>query len=185
MKRILGYPDSKISEPLPVGIEAKFKHLVERWEAATEKLSAVVLKTDHHTYHEIAGLGEDAVPFLLAKLESEPALWLNALRQAARIDPVHPKHKGNPENMAADWFGWARSRGIGWGGRAKRKKAGVSKPVIRGHIAIDTNEEETEVLLHATDTGRRRTTLSLTPEQAREWAQKLVEAADSCQGGTR
>ena len=68
-------------------------------------------------YQSIIGMGELAVPFLFAQLDSEgnePDQWFWALQAITGADPVKDEDRGNYVNMAASWLDWAKNQGYAW-----------------------------------------------------------------------
>jgi hypothetical protein len=68
-------------------------------------------------YQKIIGMGEDAVPLILAELKSEgddPDQWFWALIAITEENPVKPEDQGNFRKMAQAWFQWAEAEGYAW-----------------------------------------------------------------------
>jgi hypothetical protein len=69
------------------------------------------------TYQQIMGIGPDAVPLILAELESEgddPDQWFWALRAITGANPVKPEDQGDFVKMAQAWFEWADDEDYAW-----------------------------------------------------------------------
>ena len=58
---------------------ARFRTLVQQWRQDTAHLSNIGKKALHPAYQEIIGMGERAVPLLLAELKRVPDDWFWAL----------------------------------------------------------------------------------------------------------
>jgi hypothetical protein len=66
------------------------------------------------SYQKIIGLGEDAIPLILAELRQEgeePDQWFWALRALTEVDPVSPADRGNVIKMAQAWIAWGENLG--------------------------------------------------------------------------
>jgi len=62
------------------------------------------------SYQSIIGMGEEALPLILAQLKSErdePDQWFWALRAITGANPVRPEDQGNFAKMAQAWLQWA------------------------------------------------------------------------------
>lgn len=68
-------------------------------------------------YQRIIGMGDPAVPLILAQLKSEgddPDHWFWALTAITGANPVKAEDKGDMVKMAAAWFKWATAEGYAW-----------------------------------------------------------------------
>lgn len=88
-------------------VEALFNDLAETWVSKTRFESSFVAMFMHDAYLQIVGLGREALPFLVARLRSEPERWLWALRSVARHDPV-PENATREQTISA-WEQWLES----------------------------------------------------------------------------
>ena len=89
----------------------KFKQLVDEWRQERGMMSSIIESAVCPAYQSIIGMGEVAVPFLIATLESEgdePDQWFWALKAITRVDPVREEDRGNYPAMAASWLDWAK-----------------------------------------------------------------------------
>ena len=68
----------------------------------------------HPAYQEIIGMGELAVPLILAELERDPDHWFWALKAITGADPVPEHCRGHLEEMAQAWLRWGRMQGYEW-----------------------------------------------------------------------
>lgn len=65
-------------------------------------------------FQKIIGMGQDAVPFLLRELETNPDNWFWALMMITDEDPVPEDIRGDGEAMAKAWIEWGKERGYEW-----------------------------------------------------------------------
>lgn len=93
-------------------IRKRFKRLAKVWLRESAHLSSTTKQAMLPSYQQIIGLGPDALPFILQRLEREPEHWFWALRAIAGADPVKPEHVGRVQDMADDWLRWARDKGM-------------------------------------------------------------------------
>jgi hypothetical protein len=66
----------------------RFQRLVKQWKKETAHLSNIGKKALHPAYQEIIGMGEVAVPLLLAEMRREPDDWFWALHAITGAKPV-------------------------------------------------------------------------------------------------
>jgi hypothetical protein len=95
----------------------KFQALVDRWRNERGAMSSITEMSILPAYQKIIGMGEDAVPLILAELESEgddPDQWFWALIAITEENPVKPEDQGNFMKMAQAWFNWAQAEGYAW-----------------------------------------------------------------------
>lgn len=92
----------------------KFRVLARRWRRETGSLSSPTQIAMHPAYQQIIGMGQDALPFIVRELESQPDHWFWALRAIAGVNPIPPSHRGQIAEMVRDWLNWARREGIRW-----------------------------------------------------------------------
>ena len=90
---------------------AQFHSLAERWKNETAHLSNIAKKALHPAYQEIIGMGERAVPLLLAELRREPDDWFWALHAITGANPVPAESRGNLQVMAEAWLQWGLDQG--------------------------------------------------------------------------
>jgi hypothetical protein len=65
-------------------------------------------------YRRIIGIGETAVPWILAQLRSEgdePDQWFWALQSITGANPVMPEDQGDSPAMARAWIRWGERHG--------------------------------------------------------------------------
>jgi hypothetical protein len=91
---------------------SRFHTLVERWKRETAHHSNVAKRAIHPAYQEIIGMGERAVPLLLAELRREPDDWFWALQAITGANPVPEASRGKLQEMAAAWIQWGLQNGF-------------------------------------------------------------------------
>jgi hypothetical protein len=91
-------------------IKSQFHILMKEWRRDTDCVSSIQEIIDNSAYRAIIDLGKPALPFILADLRDEGALWFEALRQIAGEDPVTPDIRGNFTKMRERWILWGQSR---------------------------------------------------------------------------
>ncbi len=96
----------------PESSEARFARLASEWRNATAHLSSTTQMCMHPSYQHIIGMGEAAVPLIVADLQRAPDHWFWALKAITGEDPVPPEHRGRIAAMAVDWIEWARKAGV-------------------------------------------------------------------------
>lgn len=90
---------------------ARFETLVRQWKRETGHLSNIAKKALHPAYQEIIGMGERAVPLLLAELKREPDDWFWALHAITGAKPVPSVNHGDQQSMADAWLQWGSQQG--------------------------------------------------------------------------
>jgi hypothetical protein len=86
---------------------ARFHRLVRDWRARKMHSSLLEDHILHPAYLSIVGMGERAVPFIIAELEAgsrEP--WFAALTAITEESPIPDEACGNVEAMAKSWIEW-------------------------------------------------------------------------------
>ena len=87
-----------------------FARLVVQWHherGVTSSLSEMILCP---SYLKIIGMGEAAIPLILAQMKEEkddPDHWSAALEAITGVDPVPEEAYGDTVKMAEAWFAWA------------------------------------------------------------------------------
>ncbi|HKN71524.1 MAG TPA: hypothetical protein VJX30_10860 [Terriglobales bacterium] len=130
-------PNAEVSDTLPASTDAvipasscpqyfvdekiknwiKFQGLVDLWRRERGAMSSITEMSILPAYQKIIGMGEDAVPLILAELKSEgddPDQWFWALIAITEENPVKPEDQGNFRKMAQAWFQWAEAEGYAW-----------------------------------------------------------------------
>src|SRR5271165_5589650 len=94
----------------------KFQNLVNEWRRERGAMSSITEMAMLPPYQSIIGMGDDAVPLILAELKSEgdePDQWFWALKAITAADPVSLEDQGNFAKMAQAWLKWAEDAGYG------------------------------------------------------------------------
>jgi hypothetical protein len=96
-----------------VAKEQRFFSLARAWKKETRFLSSVEEKSVHLAYQRIIGMGEAAVPFILADLDKNgPDDWFWALTVITDENPIAENIAGNMMAMTEAWLQWGRRRGL-------------------------------------------------------------------------
>ena len=95
--------------------EAAFVRKVEQWHAERGITSSLSEITACTSYLQIIGMGEKALPLILAQLRREgddPDHWFTALEAITGEDPVPEDAYGDTVKMAEVWLLWAEGRNV-------------------------------------------------------------------------
>jgi hypothetical protein len=95
-------------------LEDRFRRLAAEWRARPRHTSRVEDMALHPAYQRIIGMGDPAVPLILAELEKEPDHWFWALAAITEADPVPEPARGNLAQMAEAWTAWGKGQGYRW-----------------------------------------------------------------------
>lgn len=93
----------------PEELKILFRNLADTWLMETGHFSSVADKVAHPCYHQIMGLGLQAVPLIIQELQTRPNFWFYALKTITREDPTKPED--NFRSAVAAWVKWAEERG--------------------------------------------------------------------------
>lgn len=88
-----------------------FSILKAKWEADTALLSSITEIALHPSYQQIIGMGNNAVPLILAELRRNPGHWFWALKAVTGEDPVLPEQRGRIKEMTEAWLLWGHRQG--------------------------------------------------------------------------
>lgn len=108
---------SPVNAPLLRIIKSKaktasdFQRLTLKWKSERRGSSSTATLAMHPAYQQIIGMGEDAVPLILADLQRGVDHWFWALKAITRENPVPDEDRGNLKKMAAAWLDWGRAKG--------------------------------------------------------------------------
>lgn len=91
--------------------QQEFYDLLLTWRKEVRHLSLVADIAMHPSYQKIIGMGEKAVPLLLAELKKKPEHLFWALKAITGADPIQPSQRGKLKEMAQAWFDWAAENG--------------------------------------------------------------------------
>ena len=92
----------------------KFQSLRKQWRSERGATSSITAMSTLPAYMKIIGMGDNAIPLILAQLRSEgnePDQWFWALKVITEADPVRPEDQGNFRAMAHAWLAWGESEG--------------------------------------------------------------------------
>lgn len=92
----------------------RFDALLDRWKRERGPKSFIEKLSMHPAYQQIIGLGEDAVPFLLAEFERSPGHYDWALRAITGEDPIPKECRGRLKEMSRLWIQWGKDNGYEW-----------------------------------------------------------------------
>ena len=90
----------------------RFERLAAEWRAKSRHLSNTAQMALLDAYQRIIGMGWEAVPFILEKLQREPDQWFWALEKITDENPVAAEDAGKVRLMAQAWVEWGKARGI-------------------------------------------------------------------------
>lgn len=92
---------------------SQFQHLAEEWKAKRGATSSITEMSMMEPYQKIIGMGESAVPLILAQLKAEgdePDQWFWALRILTDANPVKPQDQGDFLAMSRAWIDWGTTK---------------------------------------------------------------------------
>lgn len=101
-------------KPTTETVEERFRRLEATWVAEAGHHSSTTKLINHPAFREIVRMGQAVVPFLLRDLEIKPRLWVWALPEITKADPVPASDRGNIAKMGEAWLRWARANGYEW-----------------------------------------------------------------------
>ena len=91
----------------------EFNRLADEWENNRPRGVGLADMAMHPTYQQIIGIGSQAIPWLLERLEKKPLHWFWALNAITRLDDVIPEDcLGNVAKMAEAWLSWGERQGF-------------------------------------------------------------------------
>jgi hypothetical protein len=88
--------------------ELLFRRLLAEWQANRRPTSSPTELAIRPEYQRIIGMGQRALPFILAELKRAPDHWFWALAAITGADPVPPESKGDIRAMTRAWIEWGR-----------------------------------------------------------------------------
>lgn len=95
----------------------RFQRLVEQWRIERGIRSSITESAMMPAYQEIIGMGQRAIPLILAQLQSEgdePDQWFWALKAITGENPIKPEDQGNFQKMAEAWLQWSQREVYAW-----------------------------------------------------------------------
>ncbi len=91
---------------------SRFRRLVTQWRAETYYLSSVAAKSKHPAFMEIVGMGESAVPWIIAELRNHRDFLFVALHLIVKDGPMPVGSEGEPHKLIDEWLQWAKRANI-------------------------------------------------------------------------
>jgi hypothetical protein len=88
-----------------------FDALVKEWRATRGHTSSAAKMAKNPAYQRIIGMGEAAVPLILAELRKRPDHWFQALSAITGASPVPAASRGKIDEMAEAWLEWGKAKG--------------------------------------------------------------------------
>jgi hypothetical protein len=95
-------------------LRRQFEKLADQWEQERPHGVDLTGMVMHPAYQQIIGMGQAAIPFLLARLEHSPDHWFWALHSITGADPVSVQSQGQLSEMAKAWIDWGHRNGYRW-----------------------------------------------------------------------
>ena len=92
-------------------VEQRFRRLESKWRAETGHLSSPSAVINHAAFREIIGIGEAVVPLMLRDLAERPGLWVWALPEITRTNPLGADDHGKIARMSEAGVPWGREQG--------------------------------------------------------------------------
>jgi hypothetical protein len=90
--------------------EALFNSLAEQWRRETAHLSSFSSIFMNASYQRIIGMGREAVPLILKRLQHEHEMWFWALHSISGDNPVKDEDAGSMPKMTQAWLAWGREK---------------------------------------------------------------------------
>ena len=100
--------DKVVVEP---GDRERFTELADRWEAETVFLFNLDRAAEHPAHKEIVSMGEQAVPLILQRMQTQGGHWFHALRDITGKNPVKRSDCGKVAAIQASWLEWGEANG--------------------------------------------------------------------------
>jgi hypothetical protein len=94
--------------------EERFNGLVSEWKASIRGQSLAAQIAMHPSYQSMIGMGDEALRFILKRLNDEQGKtghWFWALAAITEENPVPKESRGNISEMARAWLNWGSERG--------------------------------------------------------------------------
>lgn len=90
---------------------AEFAAYASAWEEETAHLSSINAMAMNLHYQRIIGMGAEAIPLILTRLQHIPGHWFWALNAITGENPIPESSAGNLPLMTEAWLEWGRSHG--------------------------------------------------------------------------
>ena len=95
----------------PVDARERFRRLADQWKSESQYMSNTTQMAMLWSYQNIIGMGDQAIPFILEEMQSEPNQWFWALEAITASDPVPKEVVGKVEPMIQAWIEWGIQNG--------------------------------------------------------------------------
>ena len=92
-------------------VNERFQQLAAQWKEQSRHMSNPAQMAMLKPYQQIIGMGEAAVPLILAELQWDPDQWFWALEAITQENPVPPEAVGKVRPMAEAWVEWGKRQG--------------------------------------------------------------------------
>lgn len=89
----------------------RFYSLVDIWQRETQLSSSLAEFVMHPAYQEIIGMGNLAIPLILAELKERPNHWFWALSSITGENPIKVEQRGKLKEMTQSWLDWGKEKG--------------------------------------------------------------------------
>ena len=109
--RGLGYRQYADEVEVEPADRQRFTKLADQWEIETVFLSSSGQASKHPAYQEIIGMGKQAVPLILERMQAQGGHWFIALHAITGANPVKPADRGKVAVMQASWLEWGKANG--------------------------------------------------------------------------
>ena len=109
--RGLGYGQHADEVKVEPADRQRFTKLADQWEIETVFLSSSGQASKHPAYQEIIGMGKQAVPWILERMQAERGPWDLALGDITGTNPVKRSDWGNIAAVQASWLEWGEANG--------------------------------------------------------------------------
>ena len=91
----------------PLSLAVRFRELADQWRQETSFQSSLTAKFNHPAYQSVIDMGFNALPLVLAELQTGSKHWAYALKKIVGFDVGSAAD--NPRDAAASWLEWGRS----------------------------------------------------------------------------
>ena len=103
-------------------LESSFNALADKWEKDMAFYSLMAQRSQHYAYQLILGMGKEAIPLILRRMERQGGHWDHALETIAGMPSPTGKTKLKTEGwysvdvkeVSAAWLQWGREQGYSW-----------------------------------------------------------------------
>jgi hypothetical protein len=99
---------NEISPEVHIETLKEFTRLAKQVEEETIFCSNPHTWLDHPSYKKVSEMGQIAIPWLIERLEIS-WIWVHALEDITKIDPIPKEHYGCMEKVVEDWKEWFKN----------------------------------------------------------------------------